>query len=373
MATPSRKLRREPDTTVRTSCEHCGAALVADLKDAGKKATCPGCGTRLIIPDQGVAPRVDLPARRKPVSERTRPREEPPAPPPEPIPEPAAVPAAPAGAVLTLETHRMRSKVAGWLRRVVIVALALTVIKIFEACFSSVLVSAPADVGSDFHSTVFWLLDAIKSIPAGLRYLTIERPENLDHRLLPIERLMLGLGMLIYATRLVVRTKLLDTVYVTTVRWHERTLAGLVMHFLAALLLAGMLAWTASATRDPGVSDGLVCGLLAATLWASAIWLTTLHLVAGNEYPELTKWMATDALFGFLVLLATLWPDLTVLWSRAGAVAVLLLADSAVSLHVGASFVFARRPRRWWWRKPLTIVVSVILLFLVAALLACAR
>ncbi len=51
----------------------------------------------------------------------------------------------------------------------------------------------------------------------------------------------------------------------------------------------------------------------------------------------------------------------------------LFLANSATALHVGASFVFARRPRRWWWHKPISIVISAILLIVTAILMACAR
>jgi len=262
----------------------------------------------------------------------------------------------------------MRARVAGWLRRAVIVVLALAVIKVFEACFASILVSKPGDL----HEVVPWLRQAIRGIPVALHQLSVPRPVEIGF-LTPLERFMLGLAMLLFATRLVIRTKLLDAVYVTSVRWQERTITGLVLHSFALVVQAGLLAWAASAARTPAASDGLACGLIVLTLWASALWLTSLHLVAGSEYRELTKWMINDLTFGLLIFLVVLWPGLTREWSRAGATAVLFLANSAVGLHVGVSFVFARRPSRWWWHKPLSFVISFVLLVAIALLLACTR
>jgi hypothetical protein len=262
----------------------------------------------------------------------------------------------------------MRARVAGWLRRAVIVVLALAVIEVFEACFASILVGAP----SDLYAAIPWFRDAIRGVPVALRRLSTPRPVQIGF-LTPLERFMLGLAMLLFATRLVIRTKLLDAVYVTSARWQERTISGLVLHSFALVLQAGLLACAASAARNPAASDGLACGLIVLTLWASALWLTSLHLVAGSEYRELTKWMINDLTFGLLIFLVVLWPGLTREWSRAGATAVLFLANSAVALHVGVSFVFARRPSRWWWHKPLSFVVSFVLLVAIALLLACSR
>jgi hypothetical protein len=280
-----------------------------------------------------------------------------------------APPKSPSGRRLS-DAHRTRARIAGWLRRAVIVVLALTVIKVFDATFASVVVRAPANL----HAAVHGMSDAMHGFSSALHNLAAARPvhEYLG-RLAPLERFMLGLAMLIFATRLVVRTKLLDAVYVTTDRWRERTVSGLVIHALFLVLQAALLAWAASSTWTPEASDGLTCGLIAATLWASALWLTTLHLVASYEYPELTKWMINDLTFGTLIFLVVLWPGLTRFWTRAGATAILFLADSAVALHVGASFVFARRPSRWWWRKPLSFLVAFFLLVLVALILACYR
>jgi hypothetical protein len=262
----------------------------------------------------------------------------------------------------------MHARVAGWLRRAVIVVLALAVIKVFEACFASVLVGAPGNL----HAVVRWLREAVRGIPVALQQLSVPRPVEIGF-LRPLERFMLGLAMLLFATRLVIRTKLLDAVYVTSVRWQERTISGLVLHSFALVVQAGLLAWAASAARTPAASDGLACGLIVLTLWASALWLTSLHLVAGSEYRELTKWMINDLTFGLLIFLVVLWPGLTREWSRAGATAVLFLANSAVALHVGVSFVFARRPTRWWWHKPLSFLISLALLVAIALLLACSR
>jgi len=381
--------------SVRLACRNCGVELVADARNAGKRTTCPECGNSITIPMPERADRTAAeeapsasrgtpspPAARAAEKERLQLQDEIRAAaavahqqPPgartseEKPPARGAGPRTAAGRRLT-DAHRTRARLAGWLRRAVIVVLALTVIKVFDATFASVVVRAPANL----HAAVHGLSDALRGIPSALHGLAVPRPvhEYLG-RLAPLERFMLGLAMLIFATRLVVRTKLLDAVYVTGDRWRERTVSGLVFHFLFLVLQAALLAWAASSTWTPEASDGLTCGLIAATLWASALWLTTLHLVASYEYPELTKWMINDLTFGTLIFLAVLWPGLTRLWSRAGATAILFLADSAVALHVGASFVFARRPSRWWWRKPLSFVVTFVLLVLVALILACYR
>ncbi len=188
-----------------------------------------------------------------------------------------------------------------------------------------------------------------------------------------IERFVLGVAMLVFATRLIVRAKLLDAVYVTSERWRERTAAGLGLNFMALLLQAVLLAWAASVTKNPAGSDGLACGILALLLWVSAFWLMTLHLLASREIPELTSWMVIDALFGVAIFLVVLWPGVTQIWTRAGAAALLFLADSVVALHFGATFVFAQGPRRWRWQKPVSIVASVAVLLFTALLLACIR
>lgn len=280
-------------------------------------------------------------------------------------------PRKPVPAYASSEQHKVRAKLAGWYRRVVIVVFALAVIKVFDAAITSLLVTSPGSL----HDAVGWLSKGIARIPGGLQQLYVRRPYT-PGQLTPLtslEHFMLGIGMLLFATRMVIRTKLLDAVYVTTERWAERTTAGLTLHFFALLLQAGLLGWVAATASTPGASDGLVCGLIALQLLLSAAWLMTLHLVAGNEFPELTRWMAINAVFGFAILFVVQWPGVTVLWSRAGATAVLFLADSASALHIGASFVFARRKRRWWWHKPLSIIASIILVAIAALILACVR
>ena len=358
--------------------------LVADARDTGKRARCPECGNSIMIPDRGVrTPREELVPQRRPpalppapepgnslrLQDETPPTAETSGAVPPARSRAAEAPAAPRGtAPRPAEGHRMRARVAGWLRRAVIVVLALAVIKVFEACFASILVGAPGDL----NAAINWFRDAIRGIPVALHQLSVPRPVEIGF-LTPLERFMLGLAMLLFATRLVIRTKLLDAVYVTSARWQERTISGLVLHSFALVVQAWLLACAASAARTPAASDGLACGLIVLTLWASALWLTSLHLVAGSEYRELTKWMINDLTFGLLIFLVVLWPGLTREWSRAGATAVLFLANSAVALHVGVSFVFAQRPSRWWWHKPLSFVISFVLLVAIALLLACSR
>jgi hypothetical protein len=266
------------------------------------------------------------------------------------------------------DSRRIRAKIVGWLRRTVVVVLALVIIKVFDACFASLIVKAPANL----HDALAWVASGVAAVPAALGLLAVPRPVEVG-AIGSIERFMLGLAMLVFATRLIVRTKLLDALYVTSDRWRERTAAGLGVNFMALLAQAGLLAWAASTTKSPVASDGLACGILALLLWVSAFWLMTLHLSASTELPEIRSWMIIDAVFGTAIFLVVLWPGLTQLWTRAGAAAVLFLANSIVALHFGASFVFAQGKRRWRWQKPASIVASVVILLFTAILLACVR
>lgn len=361
-------------TEVRVTCSQCGAYLIAEMKDRGRKATCPECGGVFVIEPPFKREKAlyrPVPPPEKPASDSETALklkdDLPPAKPSKPAPAKQAD-HIPRIALLTTESHRTRAKLAGWLRRAIIVALALATLKVFETAFASL----PESPESTLHATFTWLSQAIRAIPERLQLLTVEREVVLG-RLSSLERFILSLGLVLYATRLMVRAKLIDAVYVMSPRWNERTVSGLIINFLALMLQAGLLGWTASMAKMPLASDGLVCGLVALILLVSGVWLATLHLMAGHEYPELTKWMLNDLICAFCILLVALWPGLTFLWSRAGATGILLLANSAVALHVGASFIFVRRPRRWWWHKPVSILVSLCLLLIAAVLMACVR
>ena len=388
MAIPPNRPRRDSDFDIHTACARCGVELVAYQRDAGRKATCPECGNTITIPGAEISPGRDPgpPMRRRaapPVPQaparapdRFRLRDEAPSEPraPRPVERPVERPApprprpAPEPPADSDDNRRVRAKIVGWLRRTVIVVIALVIIKVFDACFASLTVKAPANL----HDAVTWVVEALAAVPASLGLLAEPRTVEVGS-IASIERFMLGIAMLVFATRLIVRTKLLDAVYVTSDRWRERTAAGLGLNFMALLAQAGLLAWAASMTKSPAASDGLACGILALLLWLSAFWLMTLHLVASTELPEITSWMFIDAVFGVAIFLVVLWPGLTQLWTRAGATAVLFLANSIVALHFGASFVFAQGKRRWRWQKPASIVASVIILLFTAILLACAR
>ena len=411
------KSSRKPPTDshararLRVTCENCGADLVAGDSDAGKKATCPECGTSLTIPSlEDRAFREGLESlgeqktpddqAKKPVSQSARRRKSErsgllenesiviePGPESDTIPleygvappsaEERAAASAPmtAGGLqgvsgeLTTGSHESRAKLAGLLRRMVIVVIALAVVQIFAAICAAVVSGRPP---VSLPGALAALRDAVATFPANLRLLTVIRPVEVG-MIAPFERFFLGLIMLGFAARLVVRTKLLDAFYVTTSEWNERSNGGLVFHFLALVLQAGILAWAASVVKTPAASDGLACGLLALLLLVSAIWLVALHLVARNEYSDLVSWLVTDGLFGFAILVVVICPGVTLLWSRAGATVVLCLVNLALALHFGASFVFARRPRGWWWRKPLFLVVSILTIIAAAVLLACVR
>ena len=376
-------------TPIRVICENCGTDLFADETDAGKTATCPECGVKLTIPSSrkgdtpsasstpSIAPKdkkelgsdvspdvevippsegipLDFPQDEADEPSAQRPPAEAHRPPPDPEAEARA--------------HEARAKLAGWLRRTVIVILAFTVLLIFEAASTAVNGSPPTSL----HAILTSLREAVFAVPFNLHVLTEIRPVEIG-ALVPIERFALGLVMLLFAARLVVRTKLLDAIYVTTPRWAERTNSGLVFHSLALLLQAGILAWAASTVKTPTASDGLACGLLGLFLLVSGVWLCILHLITSHEHRDLLSWMIADAAFGLLVILVVWLPGLTLLWSRAGATVVLCLANSTIALHLGASFVFERRPRGWWWRKPLFLAVSAVVVLSTALLLAYIR
>jgi len=391
MQKPPEKRAENALTTIRVICDNCGADLFAEQSDAGKKATCPECGVKLTIPSPpeedappalpssaaraktGTPPGSDAPPQVPPPptgegipldtdalqGETPEPETEGPSKPSDqPTPDPEA----------EMRAHEARAKLAGWLRRTVIVILAFTVLLIFEAASTAVSDAPPTSL----HGIIGSIREAILAVPSNLHVLVEARPVTIG-TLFPIERFALGLAMLLFAARLVVRTKLLDAIYVTTPRWAERTNSGMVFHSLALLLQAGILAWAASTVKTPGASDGLACGLLGLFLLVSGSWLCILHLITSQEHRDLLSWSVTDAIFGLLILVVVALPGLTLLWSRAGATTVLCLTNSAIALHLGASFMFQRRPRGWWWRKPLFLVVSAVVVLSTALLLAYIR
>ena len=391
MSKPPQKPFKEVPDAVRVICDNCGTDLVADDRDSGKKATCPECGSDLTIPgaaDRALRETLGAPPKKPPRKPAPSPRALDKAPveidaPPqgEGIPldysavahaqgvrEKTFAKARPLSDKAEIARHEARAKLAGWLRRVAIVVLAFAVILVFECICGALAAYSPTSL----DAVLMALGERIAAIPAGLRLLTVARPVEVG-MLRPLEQLFLGMVMLVFAARLVVRTKLLDAIYVTTPRWGERRDGGLIFHFLALLLQAGLLAWAASVVKTPSASDGLACGMLALFLLVSAAWLVILYLTASDEYPDLASWAIADALFGVAIVLVVLWPGVTLLWSRAGATTVLCLANAAVALHLGASFIFARRPRGWWWRKPLFLVASVAMVLGAAVLLACVR
>ncbi len=384
---------------LRVVCDHCGAELLADASDAGRKATCPDCHGQVAIPTVvDLKLRDEIAARAPGLSESPQQRREGLAKARttfqlkdeiavETKPFAAArakgelaassPSASPASTEPPLdydlpEGHQARARFAGWLRRVILAVLALTVIVAFDAAYTAIRMRAQP---STLHDVLRSLWQAIRAIPDSLRLLSIPRAVDLATlgAFTPIERFSVAIIVLVFVGRLVVRSKLLDTMFVTTDRWAERSHGGLVYHFLALFLQVGLLAWAASIAQSEGGSDGLASALLGAYLFVSALWLMTLHLVSVDEHRNLASWALVDAISGLAVFVVVLWPGVTVLWTRAGATVVLCLANSAVALHLGAGFVFARRPKGWWWRKPLFMIASCAIVFVVACILACVR
>jgi len=378
-------------TDIRVTCPECGVDLVADAADAGRKAVCPDCGKELTVP--GTPAPTDAP------SEPAEPAEPAPATAPKgpkfkmldeaPLPPTAkddsgaasaAAPAAPpwvpgpterspAPPETVRATHESRAKLTGWMRRVSLVVLAFAIVKTFDAAWATVRMAPPADL----HAIVARAEDFFRALPGKIDLLATPRTFGPLGAFSPLERFGMAMVIMMFLARLVVRLKLMDAIYVTTTRWADRSHGGITWHALVVFLQAGILAWAASIVKTPAGSDGMAGGLVAAYLLVSAAWLFSLYLISTDEFPGLAPWALADAVFGAAIVLILLWSQLAVLWTRAGATIVLCMANGVVAAHVGASFIFARRPKGWWWRKPLFLIVSCAIVLAIAFILAVVR
>jgi len=380
---------KSPENTplppIQVVCDNCGADLLAEDRDAGRRANCPDCGATLTIPgpmdqelrrDIAQLPETEKPSLAPKAKEKLRLKDEDDLDISSPrakngtISEAASQAAEPAAASETIvEGHVTRAKLSGWLRRVILVVLALGIIQVFDAMLMAIRMSPPTTLRELLRA----IATKIAAFPGLLHLLGERRVLGEIGSFSNLERFAVGIVILVFIARLVVRSKLLDTIYVTTFRWAERTHGGLVYQFLILLLQTGLLVWAASVTKIEAATDGLACVLLAAYLLVSAVWLMSLHLVSTHEHRDLNKWAMVDGLFGLAILLVVLWPGVTILWSRAGAVVILCLINSAIASYFGASFIFARRSPGWWWRKPLFLIGSCAIVFLAALLLAILR
>jgi len=376
---------------IRVTCPECGVDLVADGADAGRESVCPDCGKKLTVPDKPAPP--DAPAEppeSEPASETKKPKftlqDEVPLPPPkqadtetdaqsapaEPpwLPAPRAGASAPAALPEEVPLgHESRAKLTGWMRRVSLVVLAFAIVKTFDAAWAAVRM-APA---TDLHDIVARAERFFRALPGKVDLLVVRRALETSGSFSPLERFGLALIVMMFLARLVVRLKLMDALYVTATRWAERSHGGITWHALAVFLQAGILAWAASVIKTPTAGEGMAAGLIAAFLLVSAAWLFSLYLISTDEFPGLAPWALADAVFGAAIVLMLLWPRLAVLWTRSGATIVLCMANGVIAAHVGASFIFARRPRGWWWRKPLFLVASCAIVLCIAFILAVVR
>ena len=367
---------------IQVACDNCGADLLAEDRDAGRQANCPDCGATLTIPspmDQELRQEIEElpepPSEDKP-KQKLQLKDEVDLETPDPDTKEdesqgtAAQTSQPMhGQDIIPDGHVTRAKLSGWLRRVILVVLALGIIQVFDTMLAAIRMSPPMTL-SDMVRAIG---GSIAGLPSTLYLLGERRVLGSIGVFTPLERFAVSVIILVFIARLVVRSKLLDTIYVTTFRWAERTHGGLVYHFLALLLQIGLLIWAASIAKLEAGTDGMACVLLAAYLFTSAVWLMSLHLVSTHEHRDLPAWAIVDGLFGIAVLLVVLWPGLTILWSRAGATVIVCLINSSIALHFGASFIFARRAPGWWWRKPLFLIASCVIVFLAALLLAIIR
>ena len=198
MSITPRKPRNDAPQSIRLACRNCGVELIANARDAGKTATCPECGNRIAIPGRAARAREETPtppgrpfpgqaarAEKESLKLQDEVRAEAAAkqPPPRPS-EPNApgreAPPKAAGGKRQTEAARTRARIAGWLRRAVIVVLALTVLKVFDATFAALVVRAPANL----HAAVRGMGDALRAIPSDLHNLAVRHPQQRRHLVL---------------------------------------------------------------------------------------------------------------------------------------------------------------------------------------------
>ena len=271
---------------------------------------------------------------------------------------------------VTTESRETRECVAGWVERFLVIVIAFAVFKAFQAILAAGVASAPGSL----HALVAAARQFFASLPARFALFTEARPVPAVLGVLTnLERFGIGLILLALTGRLMLRVRILDAAYVRSARWVERTSAGLVLQSCGLLLQVLLLAWMASLAKTADASDGLIGIVLVAFLFAGAAWFLFLHLIAHGEYPDLLNRAITGVVFGLAIALVVLWPGLTVLWSRAGAMIVLALAECFTTLYFSAATALERKQHEAWWRSPLFMGGSFVILLVVAALLAIIR
>ncbi len=332
----------------RLKCKSCGAEFTTDDEFGALAVSCPECGGLKHVPALGDADDREKPGEASAGAEdeepeagegweRAEPEEEPATEPvvegeeevelpssrpefflerrgpepSEPAPEEPVEPA-PAG------RHRA---VVGMFTLVVILAIAFAVIEIYQL---GVRALAP-EQNLSLHD-----LGAAVGIPGSSEYVSVETDLN--------ELLVAGV-LLIIALRLVVKSKLLEALYVDSDSAGQRTTAGVILQFVVLMAFVTILAGIAAGAKV--ASARMMAASLGVLLLASAAWLLVTHYVTGRELRETIAWGYNNAIFGLAILVPAAM-DMTSVWrfSIVHYAVLALLANSVFAFCIGAGLFF---------------------------------
>ena len=367
-------------------CDGCGAEFTTNDEFSGQQAQCPDCGHDMVIPTPEQAAAATAVA--------TAPAPPPPPTPPAPTPGPmapaaapsefppgkaqvpqaaAGAPVAPAG-VATVETtpsRTGRARMVEYFRIALAIAIALTVVKLFEAGAGIIQNRAPvtpAGLLQDAWGGVKGFAAAATKAPA-MAPLSQRGASMETTAALPMFLLLFAMALM--ALRLLVRTKMLDAIFVSSPHWQKRTLAGVTFHFLTTLALVGILAWSAALMKVPNASDGAVCGLLAVWLGCSCLAALAAHLSSGREFPHVTGRMLNDMVFGGAILAVFCFGGaIPAPMSRVSVTALLVLLNSAIDFTVSSGFILDSDRASKFSRRVGFMAVSIVLVGALGWLLA---
>lgn len=183
--------------------------------------------------------------------------------------------------------------------------------------------------------------------------------------------LALALAMGALAFRVLLRSAALTTGGSTPEAAATPGLAGACYHACALAGLTCLLAWAASAAKTPSSSDGMVAGLLGSWLLAAAFVSLLAFIGQGRAFPHYFGQFINDAVFGAAILAYLHFYERVPLpFSRASAVAVALLLNSALDFALSARFVLRNRAAGGLFRRGAAFVTGVALVAAVAWTLA---
>jgi len=389
---------------VKVMCDSCGARFTAEDKDAGKRTKCLKCGAEIVIPtEEDVAFRQELDElarageasmseqeqaaeereqsgteesagaeEQREAAPEDRPEEaegpdayvpefEVPAtesgmePPSAPAPEPPREEAPPAA------VSEGKSRYVRVLQILATLAVALALIEAFQVLRG--IVDQPRAPLADLHAVVANVQARAKAVPGNVANIaTLLRPETAKRWGL-VDKVLLAGALVILAVRMFIKSKLLESVCLTSTRAHRRTMVSAIFHFV---LFMGLLIYlTGTTALIKSGTEVTVCTLVGLFLLATSVWLIIVHFQIGGDHPHVAWWTVSNALFGLLILLVTV-GDLRVILpvSRAGATTLLLLFNSALSFCIGSRYFFESEEAGTAGRRIAFLVVTFLLVIL---------